>query len=160
MRAAGVVSQDLLERVQANVERSGKKGRPRSENPMVHTAIVLPRDLLDRLRKDAERSDQGLSTEIRHRLQSSYQTSDRKTTELLTFIGSLADSLERDLGKKWHESSYAVAAFKGGLLTLLAPYEPNKGERDIPGHLDEPEAVGRTHARLIMAQRQDQQKLR
>ena len=46
-----------------------KKGRPRSENPMVHTAVVLPRDLLEQLRKDAEASGRGLSTEIRQRLQ-------------------------------------------------------------------------------------------
>ena len=49
-----------------------KKGRPRSENPMVHTAVVLPRDLLERLRRDAKASDRGLSTEIRQRLQLTY----------------------------------------------------------------------------------------
>lgn len=55
------VAKQLIKRV--------KRGRPRSENPMVHTAVVLPRALLEQLRKDAEISGRGLSTEIRHKLQ-------------------------------------------------------------------------------------------
>ena len=67
-----------------------KKGRPRSENPMVHTAVVLPRDLLERLRTDAERSERGLSTEIRQRLQLTYDLEglprDPETSDLIECI--------------------------------------------------------------------------
>ena len=35
---------------------------------MVHTAVVLPPELVARLKTDAEASDQGLSAEIRQRL--------------------------------------------------------------------------------------------
>jgi hypothetical protein len=136
-----------------------KIGRPRSENPMVHTAVVLPQDLLKRLRTDAERSERGLSTEIRQRLQLTYDLEglprDPETSDLIEYIKSLANNLASDLGKKWHESSYALAAFTGGLMTFLAQHVPkgDQGKRDIAGHSDNPETVGRTHARLIMAAR-------
>lgn len=136
-----------------------KKGRPPSENPMVHTAVVLPQDLLKRLRADAERSKRGLSTEIRQRLQWTYDLErlphDPETSDLIERIKRLTNTLAGDLGKKWYESNYAMAAFKGGLGELLAPYAPegDEGVRDIPGHADPPEAVGRTHARIIMAAR-------
>ena len=137
--------------------KARKKGRPRSEDPMVHTAVVLPRALLERLKTDAERSATGLSTEIRQRLLATYDLEapprDPRTTELVERIESLTESLARDLGKKWHESRYALAALKGGLATFLAPYEPkdHAGSRDADDPVDNPETVGRTHARLIMA---------
>src|SRR5947209_3588761 len=96
-----------------------KKGRPRSENPMVHTAVVLPRDLLEKLRKEAELSDRGVSAEIRHRLQLVTDIealpSDPVNMDLLNSIRLLADILYEDLGKKWHEHPYAHAAFKAGV---------------------------------------------
>ena len=55
---------------------------------------------------------------------------------------------------------YALAAFKGGVATFLAPYPPEGDEsvRDIAGHPDHPETVGRTHARLIMVARGGEKK--
>jgi hypothetical protein len=126
---------------------------------MLHTAVVLPQDLLKRLRMDAERSNHGLSTEIRQRLQSTYEGKgppiDPETSKLVASIESLAESLVGDLRKKWHESRYALAAFKGGLATFLAPYQSDSdlNVRDADDHNDSPEVVGRTHARLIMAAR-------
>jgi hypothetical protein len=137
-----------------------KKGRPRSENPMVHTAVVLPRDLLERMRRDAEASDQGLSTEIRQRLQLTYDLEglprDSETSELVDSIKLLADNLAGDLGKKWHQHPYALAAFKAGLAELLAQYRPAGKEslrpdtRVVGRPADPPDVVGRTHARLIL----------
>jgi hypothetical protein len=207
-----------------------KKGRPRSENPMVHTAVVLPRELLDRLRQDAEvargeaveteagaarhprgrgrihlgtlqrpkpktgfsdgrggftdrgpkTSRQGISTEIRRRLQLTYDQeglpSDPPTSNLVEAIKKLADNLADDLGKKWHEHPYALAAFKAGVATFLAQYQPegDATKRPVaifPGRSaaafaslpvesfaegverepdDPPEAVGRTLARAIL----------
>jgi hypothetical protein len=49
-----------------------KAGRPRADNPMVHTAITLPKELLDALRYDAKENGRGLSSEIRTRLYASY----------------------------------------------------------------------------------------
>ena len=89
---------------------------------MVHTAVVLPRDLLERLKTDGERSERGLGAEIRQRLvaDSGKVPRDAETTGLVEFIQMLADSLSRDVGK-WHESETAKAAFVAGLLEFLKP---------------------------------------
>jgi hypothetical protein len=136
-----------------------KKGRPRSENPMVHTAVVLPRDLLEKLRTDAAAANRGLSAEIRQRLQLGYlvprEPYDHETSQLLAAIKLLSESLARDLGAKWHEHTYALAAFKAGVEAFLARYylagdedrRPDAQDADEPD--DPPDVVGRTHARLI-----------
>ena len=141
--------------------KNRKKGRPPSDDPMVHTAVVLPRDLLEQLRKDAAASGKGLSTEIRHRLQlvDAQQmidaARDPETKELTRTIENLADNLARDLGKKWHEHAYALTAFRAGVMAFLAQYKPEgdasvRPDTRVVGEPDDPaEAVGRTHARLI-----------
>ena len=138
-----------------------RKGRPRSENPMVHTAIALPHDLIEQLRKDAAASGQGLSTEIRQRLQlvdaqkMIDAARDPETKELIRIIENLADNLARDLGVKWHEHAYALAAFRAGVMAFLAQYKPEgdasvRPDTRVVGEPDDPaEVVGRTHARLI-----------
>src|ERR1700731_1250953 len=92
-----------------------KMGRPPAENPMVHTAVVLPPELIDQLKTDAEAKDQGLSAEIRQRLQLTYlwqgSPNDVETNKVLHAIRHLSDFLARDLGKRWHEHPYALAAF-------------------------------------------------
>lgn len=49
-----------------------KMGRPASGEAMAHTGVVLPHDLLQRLKADGLSSGRGLSGEIRRRLQASY----------------------------------------------------------------------------------------
>jgi hypothetical protein len=143
------------------LKQQRKKGRPRSENPMVHTAVVLPQDLLEKLRKDAEASGHGLSAEIRAQLQLNYLMMETKTKDgpetsnLLAAIKHLANFLAHDLGKKWHEHAYALAAFKAGVASFLTRYHPEGDERVRPdtrvaGEPDDPpDVVGRTHARHI-----------
>jgi hypothetical protein len=152
--------------------KQGKRGRPRSENPMIHTAVVLPRDLLERLKQDAEAAGQGLSTEIRGRLLATYADTpsrDRQTRELVEGISLLDDYVAADVGKRWHEHPYAMAEFRGGLAELLAQYQPEGDEHVRPepagrlqrsdpdrlgGQDDMPEPIGRTYARLISRQQQ------
>jgi hypothetical protein len=127
-----------------------KTGRPRAENPMVHTAVVLPPELIARLKADAEASGQGLSGEIRLRLQSTY-LGDPETNRFLAAVRKLADMLARDLGIEWCQHSYALAAFKAGMAALLSRYVLDGDEKVRPdgeGN-DPPEVVGRTYARLI-----------
>ena len=137
-----------------------KKGRPPSENPMVHTAVVLPQDLLDRLRKDAEAADQGVSAEIRRRLQMTYDQEGlpTQTTDLIKSIKALADSLARDLKVQWYEHEFALKAFKAGIEVFLRQhdaegdayiYTPFHGHPDDAPH----DVVGQTHARLILRAR-------
>ena len=126
---------------------------------MVHTAVLLPGDMLERLRRDAAASDQGLATEIRQRLQLTYDLQglprDPETKDLVRNIENLADNVAGDLGKKWHEHGYALAAFKAGVAAFLAQYKPQGDEsvrpdtRVVGEPNDPPETVGRTHARLI-----------
>lgn len=139
--------------------KKAKKGRPRAENPMVHTAVVLPQELLGRLKRDAATAGRGLSTEIRQRLQLTYDLEglprDAETSELTNSIKELADNLAGDLGEKWHRHAYALAAFKAGVAALIGRHRPEGDESKRPdtrvvGEPDDPpDVVGRTHARLI-----------
>jgi hypothetical protein len=126
---------------------------------MVHTAVVLPQDLLGRLKADAQSAGQGLSTEIRQRLQLSYLAhsapGDPQTGSFLAAVRHLAHTLGRDIGVKWYEHPYALAAFQAGVIEFLARFQPD-GEGHIrpdapisAGPSDPAEVVGRTHARVI-----------
>ena len=139
-----------------------KKGRPRAENPMVHTAVVLPQQMLERLRSDAKASDQGVSAEIRRRLQMTYDQeglpSDPQTTDLIKSIKELADSLAGDLRVQWHKHEFALKAFKAGIEVFLRQYDA-EGDAHLytpfHGHPDDAphDVVGQTHARLILRAR-------
>jgi hypothetical protein len=139
--------------------KKAKMGRPRSENPMVHTAVVLPTDLIARLRVDAEASGQGLSAEIRDRLGATYlkqgSPSDRETEDFLEGVRKLADVVARDQGTSWYADAYALASFKAGVAELLSRYLPAGDESVRPDSEgssapdDPPDVVGRTYARLI-----------
>lgn len=138
------------------MKKQPKKGRPPSQNPMVHTALVLPQDLLEGLKKDAAIADQGLSAEIRERLYFAHRLQrDPEMIDLIRLIQNLADGLADDLGKKWHEDPYALAAFKAGVAEYLAQYHPEGDPSARPDRResgepnDPPEAVGRTLARLF-----------
>jgi len=143
---------------------SDKKGPRRPKGQMVHTAVVLPVEMLARLKRDAEAGDRGLSTEIRQRLQLTYDLEtlprDLETAGLVECIKSLANNLAGDLGKHWCHDKYALAAFKAGITALLAQYQPEGDERvrpdtQVPGEAnDPPDVIGRTHARLIWRGRQ------
>jgi hypothetical protein len=128
-----------------------KTGRPRSENPMVHTAVVLPPELVAQLKTDAAASERGLSAEIRQRLHLSYLSQGHETNRFLAAVRKLAEMVARDLGAQWYENSYALLAFKAGVVELLSRYllEGDEKVRPDGDGDDPPEAVGRTYARLI-----------
>jgi hypothetical protein len=133
-----------------------KTGRPRAKNPMVHTAVVLPPDLVAQLKADGEVNERGLSAEIRDRLRLTYlmqaSRGDTPTKNLLAAISKLSDFIARDLGKRWHEDAYAMAAFKAGVADFLARHQPEGDESVRPDKRlgeDPPDVVGRTHARRI-----------
>jgi hypothetical protein len=133
-----------------------KIGRPRSEKPMVHTAVVLPPDLIAQLKADAEKSGQGMSAEIRERLRVSYlmqlSRGDFETGNLLHAVKRLSDKLAGNYGKRWHQHAYVMAIFKAAVANFLGRYQPEGDERVPPGEQvigDPPDVVGRTYARLI-----------
>jgi hypothetical protein len=150
---------------------NAKKGRPPSENPLVHTAVMLPQDLSRRLKNDGEASGRGLSGEIRHRLEESYdpeRSPDANTSILLNCIGRLADEIARDdhVGgqRQWYEEPHALSAFKAGVEALISGYRakerptPPKSKSEKPSEplkseepSDPPDVIGRTHARRILS---------
>ena len=127
---------------------------------MVHTAVVLPRDLLEQLKKAAGECGRGLSTEIRGRLQDSADLEkglqiDTVTSDLLNSIRLLAEGLARDMSGIWHRNSDVLDAFKAGVMAFLSQYplQVSVGavpDRQVSSELDDPPAVvGRTLARRI-----------
>jgi hypothetical protein len=129
---------------------------------MVHTALVLPRELLERLKEAAQKSDHGLSTEIRQRLQASYERApDARTRDLAECIKDLADSLARDIGVQWYQHEPVLQAFQAGITELLDRATKGETQDDfdilIGGHPDDQpvDIIGRTHARFIWRGRQN-----
>jgi hypothetical protein len=126
---------------------------------MVHTAVVLPPHLIAQLKASAEENGHSMSEEIRLRLRLSClmppSHDDFETRNLLGAIRHLSNILARDVGKRWHQHRYAMAAFKAGVMEFLARYEPEGEENKHPsasktgGASDPPDVVGRTHARMI-----------
>jgi len=150
------------------VAEKRKIGRPRSENPGMHTAVVLTPHLAERLKADARSRGHGLSTEIRLRLEQTYYDQrgdplDPKTDDLTDSINWLATNLARSFGTKWHQHPYVLAAFRAGVELFLAQQQP-EGDKDAPPNTpglfpetlvqyrkDPPDVVGRTQAQFIIA---------
>jgi type II restriction/modification system DNA methylase subunit YeeA len=80
---------------------------------------------------------------------------DRETKDFLAAVRKLGDTLAHDLGTKWYEDAYALAAFKAGVEQFLSRYLPSGDESVRPDSEntgapdDPPDVVGRTYARLL-----------
>jgi len=127
---------------------------------MTHAAVVLPTVLLQRLKSDGAASGRGLSGEIRHRLQASYEheSRDPETRRFVEWTEELTESIARDLGVRWYQTKFAREAMKSGLEVLIGEYAA-EGDSvpDVPwsGYSDDapPNVVGQTHARLVVRAR-------
>jgi hypothetical protein len=119
---------------------------------MIHTAVVLPQELLERLRTNADAAARGLSAEIRESLYFAHSLQrEPETSNLIRLIRNLAEGVADARGKKWHEDPKALAAFKAGVAEYLAQYRLEDDASAPPGeHDDPPETVGRTLARLYL----------
>ena len=139
------------------MKKQKKRGRPATPNRMVHTAIMLPIDLIEQLKRDSEAAGHGLSTEIRDRLRGTYavqSSPDAKTDGLVNAIRYLSEKIEHDVHRKWHEHPYALAAFTAGVREFLGRHalagDANKRPDAVPeAPEDPPDVVGRTLARLF-----------
>jgi hypothetical protein len=124
---------------------------------MIHTAIMLPIDLIEQLKRDGQAAGHGLSTEIRDRLRRTYSeqsSDDPKTSSLIDDIRSLSGEIEHNVRRKWHEHAYALALFTFGVSYFLGrekpPGDPNRRpDATSEGPDDPPDVVGRTLARQI-----------
>src|ERR1019366_7056752 len=111
----------------------------------VQTAVRLPRDVHDRLKG----SDRGVSEEIRHRLQRTFD--DEKiaapTRQLLADIVQLAEQVELDQGVDWYLSDRAQEVFAVAVLARVKAFRTSPPGIDIirdPNDQRDPFTIGQT----------------
>jgi len=129
---------------------------------MVHTAVVLPRDLIARLKSDAEISGRGLSTEIRRRLQASFGAAQQPSTPSTDLLINLIKNIDQNLSHdaSWSESDFASEVFKWGVIDVISELtthgsEPRPGTIKLQSRYGsdvKAEIIGRTLARTAFAQ--------
>jgi hypothetical protein len=133
----------------------------RETKHMIQTALWLPRDMHEQLKKDG--GERGLGDEIRRRLQISFdeeQVSTEKTTRgLLDGINRIAQILS--LAQPWHANRDAFDAFKAAINELLSDHQPStEAQPESLANLkplygrgpdERPETIGRILARVVMA---------
>jgi hypothetical protein len=127
------------------MERIMKQKRTRG----VHTAVVLPADVLDHLRK----SERGVSEEIRTRVALTLKQDaiDPVTRELCQVVADTAATIIQNFGVSWHSNPKAHAVFVTALAEHLAGYKPGPsgGVTDLLGPDDPPETIGKMLARQV-----------
>lgn len=123
-----------------------KKKRQRAAPAMVHTAVVLSQETIDRLKQ----SERGLSEEIRRRVNQSLNDDayDPQTRDLGAAVMWLADQLRQHTGAPWHATSKGHEALDEALRTYLSTLKqpPESAFSDLFGP-DDPQTLGRAIAR-------------
>jgi hypothetical protein len=100
-----------------------KQTRRRTKPAMVHTAVVLPPEMIEQLKQ----SERGLSEEIRGRLKQSLDAEsryDRQTRELAENIMELAALIPRHAKAEWHQHPEAHATLKRMIQVFLEARVP------------------------------------
>jgi hypothetical protein len=111
---------------------------------MVHTAVVLPADVIERLK----RSERGLSEEIRNRLVYTLFVDefDARTRELALAVMRLADDVRGHTGQPWYGGRQPFEVLETALQTYLATLKP-VNELPSADFRDDPATLGRAIAR-------------
>jgi hypothetical protein len=107
-----------------------KKRRQRAKPAMVHTAVVLPPEMIEQLKQ----SDRGLSEEIRGRLKESLDAEskyDPQTRELAENIMELAAQIPRHAKAEWHQHPEAHAVLKKMIQVFLEARMPQTPDASI-----------------------------
>jgi hypothetical protein len=136
-----------------------KKSRRRKGERGVHTAVVLPREMLDLLRESGRSRGMGVSEEIRERLAGSLfdDACDPITRTFAGEVYELARRVRRQFGAEWYAFVNAHEAMVHALADQLASYKPTATSADAPGTTpdDPPAVVGRVIAREYRHQKQE-----
>jgi hypothetical protein len=140
-----------------------KKRRRRQGEPGVHTAVVLPREMLDQLRASGRERGRGVSEEIRERLAGSLleDAADQKTRTLVAEMSQLAEEVRLDFGTPWHADMNAHAALVAAMDDQLASHKPKEVSAAVPALFgpaninDPPEVIGRALARKYRREKQE-----
>jgi hypothetical protein len=122
------------------------KNRQRKKELGVRTSVVLPPEVLKKLRQ----SERGPSAEIRERIARTLEEEvlDRATRELREIVGDLAWQLGVDCERPWHQSQQTYRSFRAALKDALDAFEPGAApdEPALPGNMH-PETLGRMRVR-------------
>lgn len=125
---------------------------PQTKNePGVRTSVVLPPELLEKLRQ----SERGPSVEIRQRLQRTFSEDalDPVVREVRDLVVDLAKLIELDYGRPWHRSPRGHQAFMIALAAVLQQYEPERPPVPVASDLMEPdvppESLGQIRAQDV-----------
>src|SRR6516164_2275524 len=99
--------------------------KPKIEDGMTQSAIWLPRELRERLKRAG--GERGMGEEIRRRLKASFDAEEApgnpKTRELLDAISLAADDTSDNYGD-WSEDPFAFEVLKGCVDLLLGEHRP------------------------------------
>ena len=98
----------------------------------VHTAVVLPPEVLDQLRK----SERGVSEEIRRRIALTFEqdAADRVIRELCDEVRRIADKLRQDFGAEWHTFAQSTSSICRCCCAANCAVHPSSHDR-IRGRL-------------------------
>lgn len=131
-----------------------KRKSTRETKNMIQTALWLPRDTHEQLKKAG--GERGLGEEIRRRIQIAFSaaTGDRYTDKLLDQIKEIARELSRD--EPWYANRYTFDVFKAAIDALLLSHLPSgEAKQETKANLqavygdEKPENIGRIIARVI-----------
>jgi hypothetical protein len=135
-----------------------KRKSTRETKNMIQTALWLPRDMHERLKKEG--GERGLGEEIRRLIDEGMQaadaarTPDENTHELLDLIKEIADLA---LEEPWYADRFAFDVFKAAINTLLSRYQPSgEAKQETRAKFqgtwgdENPETIGRMIARVAM----------
>jgi hypothetical protein len=129
----------------------------RETKNMIQTALWLPRDMHEKLKKDG--GERGLGEEIRRRLLSSFGPErlprDDTTQTLLEAIREISQNLAPV--EPWHAHRFAFNVFKAAIGELLLMMQPSIETSENTSKLEtvygshDPETIGRILAHVAMS---------
>jgi hypothetical protein len=134
-----------------------KRKSTRETKNMIQTALWLPREMHERLKKAG--GERGLGNEIRRLLEASLDAAetpkDKNTIELVALIKEIAADLSRV--RPWYTDRFVFDVFKAAINTLLSRHQPSgearpetKDQFQAEWEEDNPETIGRMIARLAV----------
>ena len=137
-----------------------KRKSTRETQNMIQTALWLPRDVHEKLKKEG--GERGLGEEIRRKLQLAFEAADaalmpgdHTTGELLDQIKDFARDLSRD--EPWYANQFTFKVFRAAIEALLLDLQPRtEGKPETKAHLqavyraEKPEDIGLLMARAAI----------
>jgi hypothetical protein len=133
-----------------------KRKSSRETKNMIQTAVWLPRDMHERLKKDG--GERGLGNEIRRLIEASIDAAETRKDEITSeLLDQINEITHRWLREPWHTDRFAFDVFKTAVNTLLSSRAPSgearpetKAQFQATWGDEGPETIGRMIARLVM----------